>query len=57
MLYTVYTRWVAVELRKKGFKIVEVQPNPNKPEFDCYLFEDSKALQQAMKEIKSLKRE
>ena len=44
-MYTVYTRWVAFELRKMGFKIIEVQPNPNKPEFDCYLFEDNKALQ------------
>jgi len=55
-MYTVYTRWVAYELRKKGFKIVKVQPNPNKPEFDCYLFKDSKALHEAMKEIKSLKK-
>ena len=52
-MYTVYTRWVAFELRKKGFKIIKVEPNPNKPEFDCYLFEDNKALQEAMRDIKS----
>ena len=55
-MYTVYTRWVAFELRKMGFKIIEVQPNPNKPEFDCYLFEDSKALQNAIREITSRKK-
>lgn len=34
----VYTRWVACELRKQGFPIVRVEVNPNKPEFDCYVF-------------------
>lgn len=52
-MYTVYTRWVAFELRKMGFEIIKVQPNPNKPEFDCYLFKDSKALHDAMREINS----
>jgi hypothetical protein len=56
-MYTVYTKWVAYELRKRGFKIISVQPNPHKPEFDCYLFEDSKALRAVMKEIKTLKRQ
>ena len=55
-MYTVYTRWVAFELRKRGFKIIEVQPNPNKPEFDCYLFKDSKALQNAIREVTSHKK-
>jgi hypothetical protein len=55
-MYTVYTKWVAYELCKRGFKIIDVQPNPHKPEFDCYIFEDSKALRTVMKEINALKR-
>ena len=54
-MYTVYTRWVAFELRKMGFKIIHVEPNPNKPEFDCYIFKDSEELQIAMREIRSRK--
>jgi hypothetical protein len=27
----IYTKWVAYELRKKGFPIVRVEINPNKP--------------------------
>lgn len=49
--YTIYTRRVATELRNRGFKIVKVQANPNKPEFDCYVFEDSNDFQLALTEI------
>ena len=55
-MYTVYSRWLAYELRKMGFKIEEVQPNPNKPEFDCYLFKDSKDLQSTIRELGSRKK-
>lgn len=51
MVYTVYTKWIAYELRKRGFKILGVQPNPHKPEFDCYLFEDNENLHTVMREI------
>ena len=40
----IYTRWVATKLRNLGFKILRVEANPNKPEFDCYVFEDTDAL-------------
>lgn len=55
-MYTVYSRWLAYELRKRGFKIEEVQPNPNKPEFDCYLFKDSEDLQSTIRELGSRKK-
>ncbi len=29
--YTIYTRWVAYELRKRGFQIIRTDINPNKP--------------------------
>ena len=55
-MYTVYSRWLAYALRKRGFKIEEVQPNPNKPEFDCYLFKDSESLQLTIRELGSRKK-
>lgn len=35
----IYTKWIAYELRKQGFPIVRVEINPNKPQFDCWVFE------------------
>lgn len=55
-MYTVYSRWLAYELRKMGFKIEEVQPNPNKPELDCYLFKNSENLQLAIRELSFLRK-
>ena len=37
----IYTKWLAYELRKLGFRIIRVEVNPNKPQFDCYVFEDT----------------
>ena len=37
----VYTRWLALELRRQGFPIVRVEINPNKPQFDCWVFEET----------------
>lgn len=48
---TVFMPWVAVELRKQGFKIVKVKPNPKKPQFDCYDFEDTEEFRIAFSEI------
>lgn len=44
----IYTKRVAYELRKQGFPIVRVEVNPNKPEFDCYVFENTEVFQQAL---------
>lgn len=49
--YVIYTRWVASALRDKGFSIVKVRANPNKPEFDCYFFEETEDFKQALKEL------
>lgn len=43
--YIIYAKWMAYELRKKGFKILRTEPNPVKPEFDCWVFENSDELQ------------
>ena len=45
---TIYTRKLAYELRKLGFKIIRTDPNPYKPELDMYIFEDTLEFQEAM---------
>lgn len=47
----IYTKKVAYKLRQQGFPIVRVEANPNKPQFDCYVFEDTKDFQQALTAI------
>lgn len=40
----IFSRKMAYELRKHGFNILRVEPNPYKPEFDCYIFEETQEL-------------
>lgn len=47
----IYTKSVALELRKRGFKIIRTEPNENKPEFDVYVFENNTSLKNALTEI------
>lgn len=49
--YIIYTKRIALALQKLGFAIVKVGVNPNKPEFDCYFFENSEEFQLALKEL------
>lgn len=53
--YIIYTRRIAYLLRKQGYKIIRTEPNPNKPEFDCYVFEDSEGLQDMLHKVKNVK--
>lgn len=46
--YVIYTKWVAVKLRKMGFRILRTDVNPNKPEFDCYIFEKTEEFTKAL---------
>lgn len=46
--YRIYTKWLAVALRREGFKIVGKDVNERVPELDVYIFEDSKELQEAI---------
>ena len=50
-VYRIYTRWLAVELRKLGFKIVGTDVNEYHPEYTVWLFEDSEALQAAIPKL------
>lgn len=36
--YKVFTKKIAIELRKLGYQILRTEPNFNKPEFDVYIF-------------------
>lgn len=51
MTKTIYSRWLATELRDKGFEIVKVHANPKKPQLDCYDFEDTPEFEAALSEI------
>lgn len=45
---TVYTKWIAYELRKQGFRFIRADINPHYPQYYCYVFEDSKELRETM---------
>lgn len=47
----IYTKSVALELRKRGFKIIRTEPNENKPEFDVYVFEETENFKKALTDI------
>lgn len=49
--YRIYTRWLAVELRKLGFKIVGTEVNEYHPEYTVWLFENSDELQAAIPKL------
>lgn len=46
--YRVYTRWLALALRREGFKIVSTDINEYHPEFTVWIFEDTPELQAAI---------
>lgn len=47
----IYTKSLALELRKRGFKIIRTEPNENYPQFDVYIFESNNDLKVALTEI------
>lgn len=49
--YIIYTKKLAIALQKLGHAIVKVGINPNKPEFNCYFFEDTKEFQFDLKKL------
>lgn len=54
---TIYSRWLAFELRKKGHKIVRTAPNPQKPEFDLWVFEVDSNFDKDLHDITKNRRE
>ena len=37
----IYTRWLANALVKAGFPVVRIEENPDKPQFDCWVFAET----------------
>ncbi len=46
--YVIYTKRIAYELRKQGFKLIRTDINPNFPQYITYIFENSPQLQKEM---------
>lgn len=53
---TIYSKWLAYELRRRGFQIVSSYPNPHKPQYDCYDFEETPELIAAFTELTAARR-
>ena len=49
--YTIYSKWLAYELRKQGFRIIRTEVNKNFPQFDTYVFADSEQLQNTITKL------
>lgn len=52
----IYTRWLAIELIKAGFPVARVEQNPNKPQFDCWVFTETPEFKLAFANIANQKR-
>lgn len=53
----IYTKWLAYELRKQGFRIIRTEINPNFPQFICWVFENCEDLQIAIRYLTRRKKE
>lgn len=47
----IYSSKIAGELCRKGFRIIKTEPNPKKPWFDVFIFEETQPLIQAFDTI------
>lgn len=47
--YTIYSKWLAYELRKQGFRLIRTDINQNFPQYICWIFEDCEDLQIAIR--------
>lgn len=54
--FRVYTRWIALELRKQGFRIIGTDINQYNPEFKVWIFEDNPKFLKAFRTVSQSKR-
>lgn len=54
--YKIYTRWLAFELRKRGFPILKTEINEYHPQFDVWIFEDTQELHQQIVRLTTARR-
>lgn len=47
----IYTRKIAIELRKQGFRIIETVVNEKYPQYDAYVFEETAELLAALTKL------
>lgn len=47
----IYSKWLALELRKRGFEFLRAGINPNYPQYNTYIFADTELLRQAITEL------
>lgn len=50
-LFPIFSRRIALELEKRGFNIVRMAPNRNKPKLQVYYFEETADLHKAAQEL------
>lgn len=50
-LYPIFMRRVAFRLEKRGFKVIKIEPNKKRPEYNVYYFEDTLELHNALAEV------
>lgn len=51
MLFQIFKKSVAMELRENGFPIIDAMTNKKNPNFVVYLFEDTKELREEFERI------
>lgn len=49
--FVIYSKWLAYELRKQGFRLIKTDINRNFPQFICWVFENSEELQKAIRTL------
>jgi hypothetical protein len=54
-LVPVYTKQLALSLRRLGYHIIKTEPNDRFPQFDIYYFEDAPGLQDKILEYQKEK--
>lgn len=47
----IYTKRIALELRRRGFELLKTDINENFPQYITYIFEETPELLQALSEI------
>ena len=51
MEYTIYSKWLAYELRKKNFKLLRTDINKNHPQYITWIFENTEGFQDALTQL------
>lgn len=50
-LFPIFSRKIAYELERRGFRVIRMAPNRHKPELKVYYFEETLELRNAAQEL------